>query len=185
MDVTLEVATAEDAAAIAAVRHAAARELTARFGHGFWSGASDTVEGVRCEIASGEIFLARQGGGVAGTLRLSHRNPWLIAPDFFTAATRPAYLTSMAVAPKWQRQGMGRACLDACVGLLPGCDALRLDSFDAPAGAMGFYEKCGFVPVRRGAYLGARLVWLERMLLVQFARNDDLHNEPARSSPSK
>jgi ribosomal protein S18 acetylase RimI-like enzyme len=180
MDITLELATADDAAAITAVRIGAARDLAAKFGHGFWSGASDTIDGVRFEVASGEVFLARQGGSVVATLRLSRRNPWLVDTSFFTAAARPAYLTSMAVAPKWQRSGIGRACLEACAAVLPECDIIRLDSFDAPAGAVGFYKKCGFVAVHRGEYLGSRLVWLERPVArkdsVQNARNHRLEN---------
>lgn len=164
--VKLERATEADAAAIAALRLAAARELGVRFGAGPWSRASDTVDGVRCEVRGGTVWIARGAAGPVATLRLLDASPWLGEIDFFTPAERAVYLTTMAVAPAQQRRGVGRGCLAAVERLARawGADAVRLDSFDGPAGAAGFYERCGFRPVKRGEYLGARLVWLERQL---------------------
>lgn len=148
------------------MRLAAARGLHARFGNGPWGRASDTVAGVALETLGGSVWVALREGGVIATLRLVHSNPWLCDIGFFSPAERPLYLTSMAVAPAQQRRGVGRACLAEVDRLARewGCDAVRLDGFDAPAGAVGFYEKCGYRTVNRGEYLGVKLVWLEKAL---------------------
>ncbi len=162
----LERATANDAAAIAALRLAAARDLTTRFGEGTWSFAAETVEGVRLDVLSGNVYIARVGGSLRATLRLSRKNPWIGDTDFFTPCERPLYLTSMAVAPGWQRQGIGRACLVDALRLAAelGAEAIRLDSYDANAGAGNFYLRCGFRCVRREEYNGTPLIWFERVV---------------------
>ena len=45
-----------------------------------------------------------------------------------------------------------------------GADALRLDAYDAEAGAGGFYVKCGFREVGRISYKNDPLIYLELML---------------------
>jgi GNAT superfamily N-acetyltransferase len=166
MRLALERAGEADAAAIAALRLAAARELTAQFGQGVWSFAAESEGGVRLEAGSGNLYLARDAGTVIASLRLSPRKPWLIAADFFSPAARPAYLTSMAVTPARQTQGVGRACLDAAreIAAAAGHDAIRLDSYNAPAGAGTFYRKCGFLEVCRATYHGTSLIFFETRL---------------------
>ncbi|HVS51922.1 MAG TPA: GNAT family N-acetyltransferase [Opitutaceae bacterium] len=163
MTVSLEPATEKDAAAIAALRHAVARELTAQHGTGTWSFAGDSEGGVRADILSGGVYHARDEGAVVASLKLSPRSPWLMDLKFFTAGTRPLYLTSMAVSPRRQRQGVGRSCLAEARGIAleSGHDAIRLDSYDAAAGAGEFYRKCGFREVRRDRYNGTPLLWFE------------------------
>jgi predicted N-acetyltransferase YhbS len=159
-------ATKADAAAIAALRMAAARALTERFGAGTWSFAAESEAGVEAEIQSSTVLFAREEGMVVGTLRLATRNPWMGNIDFFTPCARPIYLTSMAVAPKRQRQGIGRQLLDAAIraALEMRGQAVRLDSYAGPAGAAEFYLKCGYREVRRGDYNGTALIWFERSL---------------------
>jgi hypothetical protein len=43
-------------------------------------------------------------------------------------------------------------------------DAVRLDAYDAPAGAGGFYEKCGFLEVGRVIYRETPLIYYELLL---------------------
>ncbi|HVU33268.1 MAG TPA: GNAT family N-acetyltransferase [Opitutaceae bacterium] len=162
----LEDATTSEAAAIAALRLNAARELTAKFGRGTWSFAAESEGGVLADIATSRVLIARQEGLVVATLRLSRRSPWLFEPSFFTACHRPLYLTSMAVAPKFQRQGVGRACLEDAkrIAAGEGVGALRLDAYDAAAGAGEFYRKCGFREVRRSSYNGTPLIFFEFLL---------------------
>lgn len=162
----LERATAEDAVAIAVLRLAAARDLTARFGEGTWSFAAETVEGVRLDLLASHVYIARVDGSVRATLRLSPKNPWMGDTDFFTPCQRPLYLTSMAVAPGWQRQGIGRACLTDMLRIAAEwpADAIRLDSYDANAGAGNFYLRCGFRCVRCAEYNGTPLIWFERAI---------------------
>ena len=165
MPLVFAQATDADAAAIAALRIAAARDLTARFGVGTWSFAAESEAGVIAELRTSIVLFARDEGTVVGTLRLSTRNPWLGETSFFTPCQRPFYITAVAVAPKRQRQGMGRQLLLAArrtAAELRG-DALRLDCYDSPAGAGEFYRRCGFREVWRGDYNGTPLIWFESL----------------------
>jgi GNAT superfamily N-acetyltransferase len=72
----------------------------------------------------------------------------------------------MAVDPEYQRQGIGRRLLDEArsVARQWPAESIRLDAYDAPAGAGRFYAKCGFREVGRAAYRGVPLVYFELML---------------------
>jgi GNAT superfamily N-acetyltransferase len=159
-------ATNDDAAAVAALRMAAARDLTERFGTGTWTFTAETEAGVRAELRHSSVLFARDEGVVVGTLRLATRNPWLGNTNFFTSSDRPIFLTSMAVAPKRQLEGIGRQLLQEArrVAREMGGKVLRLDSYAGPAGAGEFYRKCGFREVHRGDYHGTSLVWFEAPL---------------------
>lgn len=162
----LHDATEADAAAVAALRLAVSRELTARYGVGTWSYAAESEAGVRADIASSRVLIAREAAVVTATLRLSTRNPWLGDTSFFTPRRMPLFLTSMAVAPKVQRQGIGRICLEDVKRIAAewGGDAIRLDAYDAPAGAGDFYRKCDFREVRRAPYNGTPLIFFEYLV---------------------
>lgn len=173
MRVVLEEARVADAAAIAALRLAASRDLTARFGRGTWSYAAESEGGVRVDLLTSKVLVAHLGGTAVATLRLSTRSPWMRPMDFFTPAHRPVYLTSMAVAPKLQRHGLGRACLEQALDAARemNADVIRLDAYDAPAGAGDFYAKAGFTDVRRADYNGTPLIFFERFIPVRQPAN--------------
>ena len=85
---------------------------------------------------------------------------------YFSQCNRPLYLASMAVAPDLQRQGIGRLCVEAAAKLVkqwPG-DAIRLDAYDAVAGAGEFYRKCGFREVGRASYRNVPLIYFEMLV---------------------
>jgi GNAT superfamily N-acetyltransferase len=46
-------------------------------------------------------------------------------------------------------------------------DAVRLDAYDAPAGAGPFYEKCGWEERGRVVYRKCPLIYYERLLNVE------------------
>lgn len=165
LQITLEKAHAQDVAAIAALRVAVAERLTRDFGHGHWS-AGGTESGVIRDMATPGLFLVREGARVIATLRLAAKKPWAIDPAHFSASQAPLYLTSMAVDPDRQRQGIGRACMSGAFGIArdKSADAIRLDAYDAPAGAGGFYEKCGFCEVARVVYRETPLIYYELLL---------------------
>jgi GNAT superfamily N-acetyltransferase len=173
MSSPLELASAADAAAIAALRNAVADDLTARFGKSWWSGQC-TERGVAWDIRSSSVFVARENGAILATLRLATKKPWAIDRTCFTAVSRPIYLTAMAVSPARQRQGFGRRCLDAAVDITRRwpADAIFLDAFDHDlAGAGEFYRKCGFREVARVTYRDVPLIYFENLL------------SPARAEP--
>jgi len=161
-------ATNGDAAALAALHRAVAEDLTHRFGQGRWSSAQ-SERGVLANMRRPKferILMARSNRRIVGTLRLATKKPWAIDTAYFTAATRPLYLTGMAVHPDLQRGGVGRLLLkeaEAVAHAWP-ADAIRLDAFDAEAGAGGFYAKCGFREVGRVSYKGNPLVYFEMVL---------------------
>jgi GNAT superfamily N-acetyltransferase len=100
------------------------------------------------------------------TLALSTRKPWSIDKKYFSPSQRPLYLTSMVVAPDRQRQGVGRQCIEEARRLATKwpSDAIRLDAYDADAGAVEFCAKCGFLEVGRASYRKARLIYFEMLL---------------------
>lgn len=162
---TLELATPDDATEIALLRSAVAVDLTRRHGTGHWS-AQVSEAGVMRSIQTSRIYVMRQRSEIVGTLRLAEKKPWAIDPAYFSQASQPIYLTDMAVAPTEQGKGVGRRCLEEADELARQwpADAIRLDAYDAPAGAGGFYAKCGYRNVGRAIYRGVPLLYFERLL---------------------
>lgn len=109
------------------------------------------------------MLVARRGRRLVGTLRLATKKPWAIDVSYFSAVERPLYLLDMAVKPEVQRQGIGRAMLEEARRLARAypADAIRLDSYDSPAGAGPFYARCGFAEVGRVVYRGTPLIYFE------------------------
>lgn len=161
----LELATAGDAAALAVLQTAVAADLTARYGRGHWS-STVSEKGVLFHMRTGKVYVAKTGGEVVATLRLATKKPWAIDKTYFTSCKKPLYLLNMAVQPALQCQGIGRLCLEEAERLAreQPADSLRLDAYDAPAGAGEFYRKCGFQEVGRVTYRGVPLVYFERMI---------------------
>jgi GNAT superfamily N-acetyltransferase len=162
---TLTDARIEDAAVIAAIRSRAADALTTEFGLGHWS-APATEKGVLFSMRYARVFLAKRAGRVVGTLRLANKKPWAIDPEYFTPVKRAIYLTDMAVDPGVQRTGVGRALLDHALAVALGwpANSIRLDAYDAPAGAGDFYAKCGYREVGRVVYRKTPLVYYEKLI---------------------
>jgi GNAT superfamily N-acetyltransferase len=168
MHATLAVTTATeaDAAELARLRTEVADHLTGQFGPGHWS-AAVTERGELHSIQTSRILVARdERDRIIATLRLATKKPWAIDRSYFAEVRRPLYLTDMAVAPALQRQGVGRRILDEAktvASAWPG-DAIRLDAYDAAAGAGPFYSKCGFREVGRATFRGVPLVYFELLL---------------------
>ena len=165
MGIKLQVAKADEAAAIAALRTATAEKLTLQYGPGRWSGET-SEKGVLFDMRHAKVYVARKGKKPIATLTLTTRKPWAIDRKYFKKSDRPIYLAAMAVAPEMQRRGIGRLCLEAACAIAKKWlgDAIRLDAFDAEAGAGEFYAKCGWREVGRAAYRGCPLIYYERLL---------------------
>lgn len=161
----ISLATAEDIPAIVDVRDAAAAGLTATYGIGHWSGLT-SHRSVELGLRHAKVLLARSGRKLVGTLRLATKKPWAIDVSYFTPVKRAIYLLDMAVLPRAQRQGVGRALLAHAADVArdwPG-NAIRLDAYDAPAGAGGFYESSGYQERGRVVYRTVPLRYYELLL---------------------
>jgi len=158
-------ATPRDVPTIAGLQNAAAGALTARFGAGHWSSLV-TERGALAAQRHARVRVGHDGKHILTVLRLATKKPWAIDVAYFTPVKRPLYLTGMAIAVAQQGQGLGRRALeDACaVAAAWPADAIRLDAYDADAGAGAFYEKCGFEDRAHVVYKGNPLVYYERLL---------------------
>jgi GNAT superfamily N-acetyltransferase len=99
-------------------------------------------------------------------MSLATNKPWAIDLGYFTTVPRAVYLHQMAVAPDLQRQGIGRALVREAITAAREWPswAIRLDAYDGPAGAGGFYAKCGFREVGRVTYRKVPLIYFELLL---------------------
>ena len=162
MQFRLEPATADDASVLADLHTAVAEHLTNSYGHGPWS-TKVTETGMHYALRHSHVFVARMDQEIIATLRLATKKPWAIDTDYFSPASKPLYLTAMAVTPAKQRQGIGRACLEDVKRIAKDwpADAVRLDAHDATAGAGNFYRRCGWIEKGRATYRGAALIYYE------------------------
>jgi GNAT superfamily N-acetyltransferase len=158
-------ARVQDVPLIAGLQNAAAGALTARHGPGHWSSLV-TERGAEQSLRHARVRLGLLDKRVVTVLRLATRKPWAIDTSWFTPARRPLYLTGMAVSVAHMGHGLGRAALiDArVVAAAWPADAIRLDAYDADAGAGGFYARCGFRECGRVVYKGDPLVYYELVL---------------------
>jgi len=158
-------ATVDDVPVIAGLHNAAAGVLTHRYGPGPWSSLV-SERGAELAQRHARVRVGREGRRIVTVLRLATRKPWAIDVSYFTPVKRPLYLTGMTVSVTHQRQGLGRLALeDACaIAEAWPADAIRLDAFDADAGAGGFYARCGFTACGRVVYKRDPLVYYERLL---------------------
>jgi len=164
MTLTFGMATAEDSRVLAELHTAVGEALTARYGSGHWSSKA-TEAGVLRALRETTVLVARDGPTVVGTLRLATKKPWAIDVKYFTPVKKTLYLINMAVTPARQRGGVGRALVAeaAAVARVRGVGSIRLDAYDADAGAGGFYAKCGYAEVGRVSYKGVPLIYYEQV----------------------
>src|SRR5262249_36733035 len=108
-----------------------------------------------------------EGNAIVATLRLTVKKPWAIDTSYFALCSKPLYLLAMAVRPDRQGEGIGRKCLEEAklIARKWPAEAIRLDAYDAAAGAAQFYTKGGFEEVGRATYREAKLVYCQCMLL--------------------
>ena len=158
-------ATRGDVPAIAGLQNSAAGALTARHGPGPWSSLG-SERGAELALRHSRVRVGLDGRKIVSVLRLAPKKPWAIDVGYFTPVRRPLYLTGMAVSVAHQGQGLGRTALEDACGVARSwpADAIRLDAFDAAAGAGGFYARCGFSERGRVVYKGHALVYYERLI---------------------
>ncbi len=154
--------TTQDAETLAALHTAVAEHLTRTHGQGPWSSVT-SVKGVLYAMRNSKVFVACQGSRIVATWRLATKKPWAIDTDYFSKCRKPLYLLATAVLPDKQRQGIGRRCLKEAekIARTWPADMIRLDAYDAIAGAGGFYARCGFAEVGRVSYRNTPLIYYE------------------------
>ena len=165
MSILVTPATPDDVRAIAEVRTAAAAHLTITYGGGHWSTRTSEAA-VRDALRTPLVLVARIASLVVGTLRLQTRKPRTIDITYFTPVRRPLYVVDVAVHPDVQRQGIGRQLMAAAADAAARWPAngIRLDTYDDPAGAGGFYRACRYREVARVTYRDVPLLYYELLL---------------------
>jgi GNAT superfamily N-acetyltransferase len=158
-------AAPKDIAVIAGLQNAAAGALTARFGAGHWSSLM-TESSAELSLRHSRVRLGSSGAHVVTMVRLATKKPWAIDVSYFTPVKRPLYLIGMAVSVTHQGQGLGRLALEDALATASAwqADAIRLDAYDADAGAGGFYARCGFQERGHMVYKGDPLIYYEHLL---------------------
>ena len=158
-------ATVDDVATVTALQNAAAGALTARFGEGHWS-SLNKERGAALSLRHARLRVGRSGRHLLTVVRLATKKPWAIDVSYFTPVKRPLYLTGMAVSVARQGQGLGRLALGDAIAVARAwpADSIRLDVYDAEAGAGDFYARCGFRERGRVVYKSDPLVYFEFLL---------------------
>jgi GNAT superfamily N-acetyltransferase len=159
----VRIATEEHAAEIATLRTRVGDDLAARYG---LRPSCVTEKAVLRGIAASRTLVSSADGVIVATLRLATKKPWAIDTAYFTPVDRALYLHDMAVDPVQQNNGLGRALVEEAMTQARAwpAQAIRLDAYDAPHGAGGFYAKCGFCEVGRAAYRRTPLIYYELLL---------------------
>lgn len=162
----LKQATADQLRELYALRKQAADDLSARFGSGHW-GRVGSFRTMQEHQKQGLIYAGLRGQELVAMLRYSTQRPRFYRMEWFTDPDAPAgHLTQMAVRTDLQDSGYGRACVAAieAIARRGGASYIRLDSYDAPAGAGEFYRKCGYQQVHRGEFNRVPLIYWEKQL---------------------
>ena len=165
MRLTFRDATPTDVPSITALQNAAAGALTARFGEGHWSSLGNE-RGAELSLRHARVRVGCAGKRILTVLRLAKKKPWAIDVAYFTPVKVPLYLTGMAVSVAHQGRGLGRLAMNDAIGIARDwpADAIRLDAYDAAAGAGHFYAKVGFTERGRAVYRGNPLIYYELLL---------------------
>jgi GNAT superfamily N-acetyltransferase len=158
-------ATLTDVARIAALHNAASGALTAQFGAGHWSSLG-SERSAELSLRHARVRVGVSERHILTVVRLATKKPWAIDVAYFTPVKRPLYLTGMTTSVAHQGQGLGRLAIEdarAIAAAWP-ADSIRLDAYDADAGAGTFYSKCGFAERGHVVYKGNPLVYYEFVL---------------------
>jgi GNAT superfamily N-acetyltransferase len=160
---TFSAATPADAEELAALRNAIAADFLQRFGLKTFN---TTSRGILCDLRWGQLLIARHKNQIVSSLLLVKKKPWAIDITYFTPVEHPLYVRAMNTHPSLQRRGAGSRLLKYALAFAKhsGSDALRLDAFDAPHGAGGFYLKCGFAHRGHATYRNAPILYFEYLL---------------------
>jgi GNAT superfamily N-acetyltransferase len=120
------------------------------------------------QVARGDVYSVEVGKlGVVATFTASRDAPSYLDRTLWDATGAPAlYIARLAVLPRFQRLGIGRACMTEIerLALEGGCRSVRLDAAEQFTALLGWYEKLGYRETCRYAVHGARMVGLEKLI---------------------
>jgi GNAT superfamily N-acetyltransferase len=165
MPLSFRFATVADIPELVTLRLAVDADQERRFGRERWW-TTISEKSVARGLKSSRVLVAHQQRKIIGTIRMETKKPWAIDLRYFTPVCKAVYLHDVDVAPDRQRSGIGRALVERAktVARQWPVEAIRVDTYDGPAGAESFYRKCGFAEVGRAVYRGVPLVYLECVL---------------------
>ncbi|MDU0348206.1 GNAT family N-acetyltransferase [Actinomyces sp. MRS3W] len=108
-----------------------------------------TAEEVRAWCETGELYLARDTGDVAGVMVLNHRAVEAYAQVSWSIDARMdevLVIHALGVTPDHLGQGTARFLVEAAIdeARRRGCRAVRLDTYAENVPARSLYERCGF-----------------------------------------
>jgi len=151
-----------DAGAISALRNAVADHMAERFGQGQWSARTSRAEVLR-QMRASQMLVAWESENIVGTVRLATVNPRAMASAGFTPVQSALFVLGLAVAPDYQRMGIGRRLIEAVQDQARQrrADALWLDTVEGQAGAGPFYLRCGFRRVATSGQGNVPVVYYE------------------------
>ncbi|HVI02546.1 MAG TPA: GNAT family N-acetyltransferase [Enhygromyxa sp.] len=109
-----------------------------------------TVEYLEAQLGDPDVLLlgAWVDEELAGFAHAIFRN---IEQRWIMVGRREVTIDNLAVGPRWRRQGIATALIDAVAtwARQRGARELQLDVWEANVGALRFYENVGFEPQRR------------------------------------
>jgi GNAT superfamily N-acetyltransferase len=154
-------ATEADLAALLRLRLATDADQARRFGDDRYS-TGITEKSVARALRS-KVLVASRSQRIVAALRMETKKPWAIDLTYFTPVCKALYLHDVNVDPELQRSGICRELIKRTTTVAQRwpVDAIRVDTYDGPAGAARFYTRCGFKHVGRTVYRGVRLAYLE------------------------
>lgn len=148
------------------VRAACAHDLHNRFGEGHWAQVAPLLH-LRRVAEKKHVYAVRRANRTVATFVLSRIGPSFLRPRYFHDPAAPAaFLTALAVLPEYQGHGLGRWCMQQAEAIARqwGCQALRFDAYDHPAGAWAFYDRGGYQRRAKLDVYGVPLIAYERVL---------------------
>jgi GNAT superfamily N-acetyltransferase len=164
-------ASIEDVEGLHAVLAACGLDLRDRLGLTHWFPAypRDLFEE---QAAKGWVFAVekRDDTEIMATFTASQEAPAYLDLSLWGSSGEPSlYLTRLAVLPRFQRRGIGRACIGAVerLALERDCRSVRLDAAELHARLLNWYVKLDYREVGRYEALGNRMVGFEKLVTSQ------------------
>ena len=114
MQLRVKRATPRDIPDITALWKLVVQRLGSRLDHPAWS-KFVMPEGIYREMHRATVYIVREGDAVIAAFTLSMQKPWSLDEAQFKPATKPLYLTDLAVHPHRLHRGIELLCIRAAI----------------------------------------------------------------------